>query len=149
MNQGKIQAICRSAEKGTVKHEMIEAIIEIDWGIMEDAHAGKWHRQVSLLAGESIDRVKKILPSLKNGAFAENIITRDLDITDIQIGEQLLLGDEVVLQVTQIGKRCHNDGCAIKRATGSCIMPKEGLFSRVIHGGSLKKGDIIRRLSKM
>ena len=147
MNQGRIQAICSSAKKGMVKHEMNEAIIENDWGIMEDAHAGKWHRQVSLLAGESIDRVKKLLPALKNGAFAENIITRGLDLTAMQIGERLLLGDEVVLEITQIGKHCHNDGCAIKRATGNCSMPKEGLFSRVIHGGRLKKGDGIRRLS--
>ncbi len=147
MNQGKIQAICSSAKKGMVKHEINEAIFEDDWGIMADAHAGKWHRQVSLLAGESIDRVKEILPTLKNGAFAENIITRDLDLSTMQIGEQLLLGDEVVLEITQIGKHCHNDGCAIKRATGGCIMPKEGLFSRVIHGGRLKKGDSIRRPS--
>jgi MOSC domain-containing protein YiiM len=128
--------------------DLSDLVAEAD-SILEDVHAGKWHRQVSLLAGESIDRVKKILPTLKNGAFAENIITRGLDLTAIQIGEQLLLGDEVVLEITQIGKNCHNDGCAIKKATGNCIMPKEGLFSRVIHGGRLKKGDSIRRLSTL
>lgn len=114
-----------------------------DWGIQQDAHAGKWHRQVSLLAGESIDRVKEQLPTLKNGAFAENIITRDIDLATVKIGDRLQLGGEVVLEITQIGKKCHNDGCAIKKATGNCIMPKEGLFARVIHGGNLKKGDTI------
>jgi MOSC domain-containing protein YiiM len=149
MAEATIEAICISAKKGIVKREIDEAFFEDDWGIKEDAHAGKWHRQVSLLAGESIDRVKEKLPTLKNGAFAENIITRDIDLAAVKIGDQFHLGNEVVLEITQIGKKCHNDGCAIKKATGDCIMPKEGLFARVIIGGNLKKGDSIRKLTQL
>ena len=149
MAEATIEAICISAKKGIVKREIDEVFFEDDWGIQQDAHAGKWHRQVSLLAGESIDRVKEKLPTLKNGAFAENIITRDIDLAAVKIGDQLHLGNEVVLEITQIGKKCHNDGCAIKKATGNCIMPKEGLFARVIKGGNLKKGDSIRKPTQL
>jgi len=145
MTTPTVEAICISKKKGIVKREIEEAVFENDWGIAQDAHGGKWHRQISLLAGESIDRVKQTLPTLKNGAFAENIITRNIDLSGVQIGDQLLLGDEIVLEITQIGKKCHNDGCAIKKATGDCIMPKEGLFARVIQGGLLKKGAPIQR----
>ncbi|MBW1635678.1 MAG: MOSC domain-containing protein [Deltaproteobacteria bacterium] len=145
MIEATVEAICISNKKGIVKRETEEVFFENNWGIEQDAHAGKWHRQVSLLAGESIDRVKEKLPTLKNGAFAENIITRDIDLTDVKIGDQLHLGKDVILEITQIGKKCHNDGCAIKKATGDCIMPKEGLFARVISGGSLQKGDVIRK----
>jgi len=145
MAEATVEAICISSKKGIVKHEIGEVVFEDDWGIEKDAHAGKWHRQVSLLAGESIDRVKEKLPTLKNGAFAENIITRNIDLTAVKIGDQLHLGKDVILEVTQIGKKCHNDGCAIKKATGNCIMPKEGLFTRVIRGGGLQKGDAIRK----
>ena len=110
-----------------------------NWGIDGDAHAGDWHRQVSLLAGESIDNVKEVLPTLKNGAFAENIITRGIDLMMLNIGDRLQVGDSVVLEVTQIGKECHNNGCAIKKATGDCIMPREGIFARVIQGGEIFK----------
>ncbi len=140
MTTATVEAICISTKKGIVKREVDKAFFEKGWGIEEDAHAGEWHRQVSLLAGESIDRVKEKLPGLKNGAFAENIITRNIDLSVVKIGDQLQLGDEVLLEITQIGKECHNDGCAIKKATGNCIMPKEGLFARVLHGGSLQKG---------
>ena len=143
MATATVEAICISGKKGIVKREIEEVVFKDDWGIAEDAHAGKWHRQVSLLAGESIDRVKEKLPTLKNGAFAENIITRNIDLAAVKIGDKLQLGSHIVLEITQIGKKCHNDGCAIKKATGNCIMPKEGLFARVISGGSLKKGDLI------
>ena len=143
MDKALVEAICISGKKGIVKREIDEVQLEDDWGIARDAHAGKWHRQVSLLAGESIDRVKEKLPTLKNGAFAENIITRNIDLARVKIGDRLQLGENVVLEITQIGKKCHNDGCAIKKATGNCIMPKEGLFARVISGGTLKKGDSI------
>lgn len=149
MAEATVEAICISGKKGIVKREIEEVLFEDDWGIEQDAHAGKWHRQVSLLAGESIDRVKEKLPTLKNGAFAENIITRDIDLAAVKIGDQLHLGNEVVLEITQIGKKCHNDGCAIKKATGNCIMPKEGLFARVIKGGNLKKGDSIRKPTQL
>ena len=136
-----IEALCISKKKGIVKKEVPQAEFIEEWGIDGDAHAGKWHRQVSLLAGESIDQVKRALPTLKNGAFAENVITRGLDLAALQIGDRLDLGGEVVLEVTQIGKKCHNDGCAIKKATGDCIMPREGIFTRVLRGGTAKAGD--------
>jgi len=98
---------------------------------------------VSLLAGESINNVKEILPTLKNGAFAENIIPRGIDLTALRIDDRLRVGEEVVLEITQIGKECHNDGCAIKKATGDCIIPREGLFARVIQGDEAKAGDSI------
>ncbi|NOY53213.1 MAG: MOSC domain-containing protein [Deltaproteobacteria bacterium] len=141
-----IQAVCTSSKKGVVKKERERVVLKENWGIDGDAHAGKWHRQVSMLAGESIEKVRKILPSLKNGAFAENIITEGIDLNTFKKGDRLHLGEKVVLEVTQIGKQCHNDGCAIKKATGDCIMPKEGIFTKVLHGGTLRKGDPVTRL---
>ncbi len=138
-----VEAVCTSAKKGMVKREQPKVLFKTQWGLEEDAHAGDWHRQVSLLAGESIDNVKRVLPSLKNGAFAENIITRGLDLTRLKIGDRLRIGASVILEITQIGKECHNAGCAIKKATGDCIMPREGLFARVIQGGEAKAGDPI------
>jgi MOSC domain-containing protein YiiM len=129
-----VEAVCSSRKKGIVKKELDKVILRQNWGLEGDAHAGEWHRQVSLLAGESIDGVKDTLPTLKNGAFAENIITRGIDLTRLNIGDRLKIGDTVVLEITQIGKECHNNGCAIKKTTGDCIMPKEGLFARVIQG---------------
>ena len=136
-----VEAICTSSKKGIVKRPIEQAVFQTDFGIEGDAHAGKWHRQVSLLAGESIDIVKQQLPALKEGAFAENIITRGMDLTSLTVGDRLQVGSEIILEITQIGKKCHNDGCAIKKATGDCIMPKEGLFARVIKGGKAKAGD--------
>ena len=134
-----VEAVCLSHKKGIVKKEQGNVVLIENWGIDGDAHAGDWHRQVSLLAGESIDTVKETLPTLKNGAFAENIITRGIDLTTLKIGDRLQVGDTVILEITQIGKKCHNDGCAIKKATGDCIMPREGIFSRVIQGGEIVK----------
>jgi MOSC domain-containing protein YiiM len=134
-----VEAVCLSHKKGIVKKEQSNAVLVENWGIDGDAHAGDWHRQVSLLAGESIDTVKEVLPTLKNGAFAENIITRGIDLNTLKIGDRLQIGDTVVLEITQIGKECHNSGCAIKKATGDCIMPREGIFTRVIQGGEILK----------
>lgn len=133
-----VEAVCISEKKGMVKKEVPEINLEENWGITGDAHAGIWHRQVSLLAGESIDTVKKKLPHLKHGVFAENIVTRGLDLMTLAIGDRLVINEQVELEVTQIGKKCHNDGCAIKKATGDCIMPKEGIFTKVIRGGVVK-----------
>ena len=138
-----VEAVCLSHKKGIVKKEQQQVEMRENWGIDGDAHGGDWHRQVSLLAGESIDNVKEILPTLKNGAFAENIITRGINLTTLQIGDRLQVGDQVILEITQIGKECHNSGCAIKKATGDCIMPREGIFSRVIKGGTVVKDDTI------
>lgn len=137
---GVIEAVCVSEKKGMVKKEAAEILLKENWGIEGDAHAGDWHRQVSLLAGESIDAVKKKLPHLKHGVFAENIVCRGLALTALGIGDRLVIDGRVVLEVTQIGKECHNAGCAIKKATGDCIMPKEGIFARVICGGLVKAG---------
>ena len=137
------EAVCLSHKNGIVKKEQPQVVVLDNWGIDGDAHAGDWHRQVSLLAGESIDGVKEVLPTIKNGAFAENIITRGIDLNTLQIGERLQVGDQVVLEITQIGKECHNSGCAIKKATGDCIMPREGIFARVIKGGVVAKNDSI------
>ena len=134
-----VEAVCLSHKKGIVKKERDQVEVRENWGIEGDAHAGEWHRQVSLLAGESIDGVKKILPTIKNGAFAENIITRGIELNSLKIGDRLQIGDEVILEITQIGKECHNSGCAIKKATGDCIMPREGIFARVIQGGEISK----------
>ena len=140
---GHVEAVCISPKKGMVKKSVPQILLKQDWGIGDDAHAGKWHRQVSLLAGESIDLVKKELPGLRHGSFAENIVTRDIDLAGLQIGDRLTLGEEVMLEITQIGKECHNRGCAVKRKTGDCIMPREGLFARVICGGTVRPGDNI------
>ncbi len=142
-----VEAVCISKKKGVVKKEQDSVKVTIDWGIEGDAHAGKWHRQISLLAGESIDNVKDILPTLKNGAFAENIITRGAHLDSLEVGNRLRIGNEAILEITQIGKECHNDGCVIKKATGDCIMPKEGLFAKVIQDGNIKKNDMINVLN--
>ena len=142
-----VEAVCISEKKGMVKRQQPEIALKVDWGIENDAHAGDWHRQVSLLAGESIDTVKEALPTLKNGAFAENIVTRGIALTALKIGDRLQFGSEVVLEITQIGKECHNSGCAIKKLTGDCIMPKEGLFGKVIQGGKIKAEDPIVTLN--
>ena len=139
-----IEAVCTSHKKGIVKREQEKVVLQENFGIEGDAHAGDWHRQISLLAGESIDTVKETLPTLKNGAFAENIITRGIDLTQLSVGSRLKIGPSIILEITQIGKECHNSGCAIKKATGDCIMPKEGLFAIVVAGGAIASTDEIQ-----
>ncbi len=146
MSTSTIEAVCTSDKKGTVKREQERVSLKAGWGIEGDAHAGDWHRQVSLLASESIKLVREVLPTLKKGAFAENIITSGIALEKLGIGNRIQIGNSVVLEITQIGKECHNSGCAIKKATGDCIMPREGLFAKVIEGGSIVPGDDIVRL---
>ncbi len=141
---GFVEAVCISAEKGTVKKVVHQIALKEEWGIEGDAHAGGWHRQVSMLAGESIDRLRKKMPELDHGMFAENIVTRGIDLSVLIVGDSLRVGDDVLLQITQIGKECHNAGCAIKEATGECIMPKEGIFCRVLQGGTIVPGMTLR-----
>lgn len=141
---GFVEAVCISAEKGTIKRAISQILLKQDWGIEGDAHAGDWHRQVSILAGESIDRMRQKMPELDHGMFAENIVTRGIDLSGLIIGDFLRVGHDVILEITQIGKECHNSGCAIKSATGECIMPKEGLFCRVVQGGLIEPGAGIR-----
>ena len=144
---GIIEAVCISDKKGIIKTPVDHISLRTDLGIEGDAHAGEWHRQVSILAGESIDRMRKKMPELDHGMFAENIVTRDIDLSTLSIGDSLLVGAGAVLEITQIGKECHNAGCAIKVATGECIMPREGLFCRVIEGGTIAAGMAIWKMA--
>lgn len=130
-----------SEKKGTVKREVPEIQLKLRHGIVGDAHAGDWHRQISLLAEESVDKMRALLPRLQPGAFAENINTTGIELKTLPIGTRLRLG-EAVVEVTQIGKECHND-CAIKKATGKCVMPTEGIFAVVVVEGTVHKGDPI------
>jgi len=138
---GTIEAICISTEKGVVKETVDQAELRVSHGIVGDAHAGDWHRQISLLATESIAKMKAILPDLADGAFAENIVTSGLELKSLPIGTKLHLGD-TVLELTQIGKECHY-GCAIREATGDCVMPREGVFCKVLEGGVIRPGDSV------
>ena len=139
---GTVEALSISTSRGMVKEPVDSAMFTVGHGIEGDAHAGDWHRQVSLLPGESIDRMKESMPEIDQGAFAENIITRGLDLSHIQIGDTIVINITVILEITQIGKECHS-ACAIQEATGECIMPTEGVFCRVIEGGEVKPGDSI------
>lgn len=135
-----------SEKKGTVKHEVDEIRLKINHGIVGDAHAGNWHRQISLLAEESIDTMRENGIELVNGIFAENINTVGIDLKNLPVGTWLKVG-ETVIEVTQIGKECHND-CEIKKKVGKCVMPTEGIFAIVIKEGIVRKGDIIEILER-
>ena len=137
---GRIEAICISPGKGTVKTTVPEAELRVAHGIVGDAHAGDWHRQVSLLPSESIAKVRDLMPDLADGAFAENLVTSGVDLAGVKVGDRVAVGDDALLEVTQIGKECHN-GCAIKKITGDCIMPREGIFCRVLEGGHIRPGS--------
>ena len=135
-----------SEKKGTVKKAVPEIRLRLRHGIEGDAHAGDWHRQSSLLAEESADKMRALLPDLQPGAFAENINTRGVDLKRLPVGTRLRLG-ETVVEVTQIGKECHS-GCEIKKATGACVMPTEGIFAVVVREGRVRKGDPIEILGE-
>jgi len=140
---GKILAINVSGKKGVMKAEVPEAVLLENHGIEGDAHAGPGIRQVSLLANESIDKIRdRIETGLCFGRFAENITTEGITLSTLSIGTKLKLGNEAVIEITQIGKECHND-CEIKRLAGDCVMPREGVFGAVIKGGMIFKGDEI------
>jgi molybdopterin adenylyltransferase len=138
--QIKIKSVNISIEKGTIK-QPVDSIELTSNGIRTDAHSGKWHRQVSLLAWESMEKFGKLHnQEFKYGEFAENITTEGMELFHMRPLDRLY-NDNVDLQVTQIGKKCHGDGCAIYRETGTCVMPKEGIFARVIKPGIIKAGD--------
>lgn len=137
----EVMAVCISTMKGVPKKEVPEIEVKIDHGIVGDAHAGNWHRQISLLAGESVDKMREKIPALKNGAFAENIVTRGLTLYELPVGTRLRVGP-ALLEVTQIGKECHS-ACAIKKVTGDCVMPREGIFTKVLEEGVIRAGDRI------
>lgn len=140
-----VVAVCISERKGTQKHEVPEIQLKIDHGIVGDAHAGNWHRQVSLLAQESVEKMKTAFPDIPVGAFAENILTEGLTLFTLPVGTRLRVG-EVLLEVTQIGKECHAH-CAIRRQVGDCVMPREGIFAIVLEEGTIRSGDIITVLT--
>lgn len=125
------------------KKDVGKAYVRENYGIENDAHSGYWHRQISLLAMESIDEMKQKGLNVKAGSFAENITTEGIDLPNLPIGTALQIGDEVVLEVTQLGKVCH-DRCAIYYEAGDCVMPMEGVFAKVIRGGWIEKGDEIK-----
>ena len=135
----KVLAICISKHKGTLKNEVSEANFIEEFGIEGDAHAGKWHRQVSLLAFEKIDDFRNKGGNVDFGAFGENLVVDGIELHKLPVGQQLQVG-EVLLEVTQIGKECH-DKCAIYYQVGECIMPKNGIFTRVLKGGKVKVGE--------
>ena len=139
----KIIAVCKSKKKGTRKEPVAKGVLKEDYGLVGDAHADCCtHRQVSLLATESIDKMRRLGFDVGPGDFAENLTTEGIDLLSLPVGTRIFIG-ETVLEITQIGKECHT-GCAIYRQIGKCIMPKEGVFTRVIKGGLVNVGDTIR-----
>jgi TatD DNase family protein len=136
---GKILAVCTSPEKGTAKRNVGKAELVENHGLRGDAHAGAWHRQVSLLSRQKIDAFRARGAEVADGDFGENLVVDGIDFSSLPVGTILASGD-VVLEMTQIGKECHN-GCQIFQVMGDCIMPREGVFARVLHGGALSVGD--------
>ena len=139
---GKLLAINISKERGTEKREVPQAELVADYGIMGDAHAGKWHRQVSLLSAEKIYAFRARGAQIDNGAFGENLIISGFDFKNLPLGTRFCIGD-AILEMTQIGKQCHSH-CAIYKRMGECIMPKEGVFAVVIRGGQIHTGDEVK-----
>jgi MOSC domain-containing protein YiiM len=139
----KIIAVCKSETKGVKKEDVKEGLLKEEFGLVGDAHADCCtHRQVSLLAEESIDKMRALGLKLKPGDFAENLVTEGIDLVSLPVGTRMSVGGQVILEVTQIGKECHS-GCAIFQQVGTCVMPKEGVFTRVIRGGTVRAGDKI------
>ena len=144
----KVIAVCKSEQKGTRKEAVSEGILREDYGLIGDAHADCCtHRQVSLLAVESINKMRRLGFEVGSGDFAENLTTEGIDLACLPIGTEIGIGDEVILEISQIGKECHS-GCAIFRQIGRCIMPKEGVFAKVIRGGVVRNGDTISTLTR-
>jgi MOSC domain-containing protein YiiM len=138
-SKGTVVAVSISTAKGMQKTNVPEAMLVVGHGIAGDAHAGPWHRQVSLLADESAEKIRALGVDVSAGDFAENITTSGVDLLTVQLGDQITIG-EAVLEVTQIGKECH-EHCAIYAQVGDCVMPREGIFTVVLKGGSVRPGD--------
>jgi MOSC domain-containing protein YiiM len=138
-----VLAVCKSKDKGTKKKPVESGLIKEEFGLVDDAHADcSTHRQISLLAEESIDKMRQMGLKVGPGDFAENLTIKGIDLPALPVGTRLLVGKEVLLEVSQIGKECHTR-CAIFQQVGTCIMPLEGVFARVIRGGMVKPGDPI------
>lgn len=139
----KIIAVCKSDKKGIRKEDVKEGLFQLDYGLADDAHADSGtHRQVSLIAIESISKMREMGFDVGPGDFAENLTTEGIDLVLIPVGTEVSVGEEAILEISQIGKECHS-GCAIFKQTGKCIMPKEGVFAKVIRGGTVRTGDQI------
>ncbi|HSR30975.1 MAG TPA: MOSC domain-containing protein [Anaerolineae bacterium] len=143
--RGTVIAVCTSERKGIRKRNVEQAELRPNWGIVGDAHAADWHRQVSLLAWESIEKMRALGLKVNVGSFAENVTTRGLSLVDLPVGTRLRLG-EAQVEVTQIGKVCH-ERCAIYYQAGDCVMPREGIFVKVHRGGLVKVGDTVEVLA--
>lgn len=143
--QARVVAVNVSEKKGTVKHNVGEAYLETELGLVGDAHAGFAHRQVSLLALSSVEKMRKLGADVDYGAFAENLTIEGMELPTLPIGTRLQVG-EALLEVSQIGKECHNQGCAIKKQVGTCVMPIEGIFARVLSPGKVMVGDLVTRV---
>lgn len=143
---GKVMAICISEKRGTQKVNINEANFIEDYGIEQDAHAGNWHRQVSLISLERIEEFKQRGAQVEPGAFGENVIVQGIDFKNLPVGTRLKC-NEVVLEMTQIGKQCHHH-CQIYHQVGDCIMPREGVFAKVLKGGHIKVGDEMQMISE-
>ncbi|MGQ9556436.1 MAG: MOSC domain-containing protein [Desulfurispora sp.] len=143
---GKIVAVCTSPQKGMRKKNVGEGLLVPEHGLEGDAHTGTWHRQVSLLALESIEKMRQQGLDVHPGDFAENLTTRGIDLVSLPVGTRLKIGSQAVGEVTQIGKECHHR-CAIYYQAGDCVMPREGIFIRVLEGGPVKVGDDIEVLA--
>ena len=140
----RVIAVCRSDSKGIRKESVGSGLFKENFGMIDDAHSDSaTHRQVSLLAIESIHKMREMGMNLLPGDFAENLTIEGIDLVSLPVGKRILVGKEVILEVTQIGKECHT-GCAIYRQIGKCIMPKEGVFAKVIRGGLVRAGDRVR-----
>lgn len=144
--KGKILAVCRSEKRGTVKSEIGEGLLIENFGLKDNAHTGKWHRQISLLGVESIDKMQSKGFKIKYGDFAENLTIEGIVLHQLPLGTKLKVGENVLLEVTQIGKECHSD-CEVRKKIGDCVMPREGIFARVLKGGKVKVGDDIEVLT--
>ena len=140
--RGRVLAVNISEHKGTKKTNIVSCTLLKDFGLKGDAHGGPWHRQVSLLANESVEKMKAKGLEVSYGDFAENITTEGIDLVSLPIGTEIRIGDSIVLRVTQIGKECH-ERCAIYYQAGDCVMPKEGIFAEVVSEGEVKVGDEI------
>lgn len=143
---GKIVAVCTSERKGMRKKDVGTGVLKINFGIEGDAHGGDWHRQVSLLALESIKKMQEKGLDVQPGDFAENLTTEGIDLVSLPVGTKIKIGESGLGEVTQIGKECHTK-CAIYYQAGDCVMPKEGIFIKVLAGGPVQVGDKIEVLS--
>lgn len=146
VKSGRVLAVNISEKRGEKKHNINEAYLKADYGIEIDAHSGDWHRQVSLLSLSSFEKMRQLGAEVYYGDFAENITVDGINVASLPLGTHLKVG-EALLEVTQIGKECHNKGCAIKQQVGSCVMPVEGIFTRVLKSGFVKINDLVEVIS--